>query len=434
MTPSVAQGERADTIPAVVWIAVALAVAAGIALRLTYPFDIEYKADEQFSFETARAMLSGDYWSWGGMPMSVGGANPGMSLWIFAGLMFGIGADTPPELARAVQLLNCAGLIALVLFAARVPPPSEREPWLWAAALWAVNPIAIILERKIWPPSVLPLFIVMLIAAWWHRRAALGSFAFGLLAALLSQIHMSVLLYAAMLVAWACFDDRRSWRWGALIGGIVIGVLPAVPWLFELLSNLHQIGSGAGVGDKWRRPVFSIWLWFATQPFGFGIDYTLWREHFRDLLSGPSIGGSPSYFVWALQSVLGVLAAWIYLRAGRTLWKTGWPSARSVLLGHDTTGLLLRATVIGQCLLLTLLTVRAIGPHRHYLISLAPVMALFIARVVSLGDTSGSRRAGRALLYSVTVAVALMSALLLQYIHVTQVIRGEYGPDRKSVV
>jgi hypothetical protein len=104
-------------------------------------------------------MLScaGCAWLWLGMPSSVNLPNPGLSLWVFAGLSWIFDANTPPELARAVQSLNATALVAFVVFAFAAIPKDRREPWLWAAALWAVNPVEVIYERKIWPPSVLPL-------------------------------------------------------------------------------------------------------------------------------------------------------------------------------------------------------------------------------------------------------------------------------------
>ncbi|HET9685681.1 MAG TPA: hypothetical protein VFP79_00740 [Pseudolabrys sp.] len=106
------------------------AVAAGLVLRLSYPLDIEFKADERWTFEQVRAALSGDSWLWSGMPTSIGGLNPGASLWVFIPLGWLFGADTPPQLARGVQCMNCAALIALVLFALRSVRESDREPWL----------------------------------------------------------------------------------------------------------------------------------------------------------------------------------------------------------------------------------------------------------------------------------------------------------------
>src|SRR4051812_9552275 len=159
------------------WLVVlAVALAAGIVFRLMLPGIVEYHGDEKFTFDHVLAVLNGGAWPPHGMKMSIGGPNPGMSVWIFVLLGLVFRPETPPELAQAVQLLNVAALLAFLGFIVFAIPRREREPWLWALALWAVNPLAVIYERKIWPPSVLPLFIVAMLCGWWYRRHWLGSF------------------------------------------------------------------------------------------------------------------------------------------------------------------------------------------------------------------------------------------------------------------
>jgi hypothetical protein len=328
------------------------AVAAGFVLRLSYPLDIEFKADERWTFEQVGAALTGGSWLWSGMPMSIGGLNPGASLWVFIPLGRLFGADTPPQLARGVQYMNCGALIALVLFALRSVREDDRDPWFWAAALWAVNPVAVILERKIWPPSVLPLFTVAIIAAWWGRRGSIGSFLFGLLSVLAAQIHLSVIFFAAALAIWSLADDRRSLRIMPFVGGAAFGLLPAVPWILE--------GAGGPPGT-WRLPILHFWLKWFTQPFGFGSDYTLGAAQFGEFLTMPILGGTRTYVVAFLHVCLAALAIYLYWRAARRTLMLRLPSLRMVILGDDAAGLLVRSTLIGHGVLLTLLTIRGAG-------------------------------------------------------------------------
>ena len=81
-------------------------------------------------------------------------------------------------------------------------PRGRREPWLWALALWAVNPLAVVYERKIWPPSVLPIFFVAMLCGWWYRRHWLGSFLFALVATIAGQIHPTAAFLAVAILAW----------------------------------------------------------------------------------------------------------------------------------------------------------------------------------------------------------------------------------------
>ena len=169
-------------------------------------------------------------------------------------------------------------MIALVLFAWRSVRTDEREPWYWAAALWAVNPVAVILERKIWPPSVLPLLVVAIIAAWWHRRGSIGSFLFALLSVLAAQVHLSVAFFAVALTIWSLADDRRSLRLMPFVAGASLGLLPALPWILEWTGGAPRI---------WRLPILHFWLkWFQRQlthiaddPFVIGQSTAAKRDH-----------------------------------------------------------------------------------------------------------------------------------------------------------
>jgi hypothetical protein len=284
-----------------------------------------------------------------------------------------------------------------------------------------VNPLAVIFERKIWPPSVLPLFVVGLFAAWWWRRHALGSFLFGLLAALLSQIHLGVALLAAALALWALLDDRRSLRWLPLVLGALVGALPALPWLFDLAQT------GAG-NTRLRFPIPTFWVRWLTQPFGFGAEYTLGLAHFREFLAAPRLGNMPTYLVGVLHAALVALALGIYFRVARAVQPYGRSILRNFFLGADNGTLMVNATFWGYGIFLTLLTAIGAGSHRHYLIFAAPIMALWVAMLAAYGDGGALGRVGRLLLAGLVVVGALVSASLLGYIHATQVIQGEYGP------
>lgn len=395
---------------------VVLAIAAGIALRLAFPRDIEFKLDEFWTFELVRRTLQEGQWFWTGMPMSTGGSNPGMSVWAFVALGWIFGADTPPALARGVQLLNCAALLALVAFTWRSVREDEREPWLWAAALWAVNPIAVVIERKIWPPSVLPIFTVGIIATWWHRRTVVGSLLFALLATLAGQIHLSAAFFALTLVVWSLLKDARSLRVGALVAGAALGFVPAIPWLMEW---------SRGSSPPLRLPILHFWQKLISQGFGFGTDYIL-GDHFMNFLAAPVIGVTPTYLVALLHAGLAALAAFLCWRAVVALRRRG-TSIKDIVIGDATTGLLLRATLIGYGVLLTALSVFGADLHRHYMAVIVPVTTLFIARLAAFGDGGRLQTSGRLGLAGLTIVQPLVSAALLYYIHITGVIGPQYG-------
>src|SRR5262249_47746474 len=126
------------------------ALLLGGVLRLLWGQDIEFKEDEAWTFDRTQRVGDAEPCPWVGMPSSAGFPNPGMSLWVFLVLGKVTAAQDPVDLARAVQILNVTALACLVLFILRAVPRPEREAWLWAAALAALNPLSVLAQRKIW--------------------------------------------------------------------------------------------------------------------------------------------------------------------------------------------------------------------------------------------------------------------------------------------
>lgn len=398
----------------------------GITLRLIWPEDIEYKGDERWIFEHAIALLGGEPWQWVSLPTSLGPPNPGLGLWIFAGLAYVGAAQTGPELAQAVQWSNVLALLAFASFAGIAMSGERREKWLWAGALWAVNPLAIIFERKIWPPSLLPLASVALITCWWYRNHAVASFLCGLICMLMAQVHLGVVFLAAALFAWTWLYDGASFRWGAWSLGGLLGSLPALPWLVVASQGAE------GAALRWRFPIphfFSRWI---SQPFGFGVEYTLGWQDFLSYLSSPRIAGAPTFAMLLTHAALVSVFVVVVVHAVRVYVAVPYVGTRATVIGNGPESVLVNALLFGYGGLLTLITLIGPGSHRHYLIVAAPVMALWCVRLVWTGEQGHRWRWARLILAVLCVAQGLASAGLLAYIHRAQVISGEYGPTWHS--
>jgi hypothetical protein len=122
----------------------------------------------------------------------------------------------------------------------------------------------------------------------------------------------------------------------------------------------------------------------------------------------------------------------ILVRAIRAARDDGWPGLRQFLreffLGNSPETVLTNAALWGYGGMLTLLT--AIGntdSHRHYLIVVAPMLALWAVLAVMYGDRTSRRLRARAILLMLCVGQVILSAGLLSYIHRTAIIHGEYG-------
>jgi hypothetical protein len=393
-------------------VAVLVAVAIGAALRNAWAADLEWKYDQQWMFDAAQAVGRTAPWPWIGMPSGVGTPNPGLSVWIFVALARLVGAVTPVDLGRAVMLLNSAALAGLAAFALR-RQPREREPWLWATALGAVNPGAVIHHRCIWAQSVLPAFSLLALAGWWHRRRPWGALVWGLGSALLGQIHMTGLFFTAAFVLWTLAFDRAPPRprWGLFALGFCAGGWPLVPWV-----RLGLLGGGPARGPSWYDPItFQFWYWWLRDLTGLHTEYSLgWRD-FATFASEPRIAGLPTFAVAALLAVsIGCVA---------TALAWGWRAVRARGIGAALrdpapTSLAQNAALVAFGALLTPVA----GVYPHYLLVAFPLGYVALARA-ALTRPAGGRR----LLALVVLAHLGIAAMFLIHIHREGGARGDYG-------
>lgn len=403
------------------WLALAVVFAAGIALRLIWLGDIEYKTDEQWTWRHVHAAGRTEPLPWVGMPTSAGPENPGMSLWVFLPLRW-LG-DGPVELARGVAWLSIAAVGAMIVFACGSVPAAEREMWLWAAALWAVNPLSVLHHRKIWPPCVFPLLATLFLICWWHRDRRVYSFCWGALGSFLAQINPSAGFFAAGFALWSWLTARTPIAWKSWLAGSSLAALPLIPWFIHISTASSQPHVTT---LKWTRILegkfFLRWL---TEPFGMGLDHAL-GDDYLDFLRQPVIGGTGFWLVALLHVLaLGIAAviAWRWLMR----WRLERPTWRAALLPTDSpTALTCSAGLWGYGILLTL---TCLPMHRQYMIIVYSIELLWVARAALnvLGVTMGRR-----LLAGLVVLQLLLSSSFLHYVHVKQVIHGDYGVALRS--
>lgn len=396
----------------------------GAALRLVWVGDMEYKYDEKWTYFQTRDDCKREASLWLGIHNTTGFRCPGMSVWVFIALGKLFAAHEPTTLARAVQLTNVLALIILVIFVLRSVPKEEQEPWFWAAALVAVNPLSVLFHRKIWPPSILPLFSILIIIGWWHRRRRLGAFTWGLVGACVGQVHASGYFFAAAFVAWALLFERKNVRWGYWFLGSCLGALPLIPWAWYVLTTQsdESIAQTAWV----HLLELKFWLRLLVEPFGIGLEYSLHTD-FRDFLAYPLVGGRPTYLVGLLH-VLGVaIGVAILARGAWLLWQRR-EHFKDWWIGRDSpTAFTQSAALWGFGILLTLSTVPI---NRHYLIILFPLEFLWVARLALArgGDGPERRRPGRTLLLGLCATELLLTVSFLGYIHVNHGSQaGDYG-------
>ena len=140
----------------------------------------------------------------------------------------------------------------------RLPPDREREAWLWGLALQAVSPFAIRMSRKLWPPSLLTPLLLVLWISHRHRQDRWGAFAWGLVGALIGQVHLSGWFVAAGLVVGTAVAEfrgslPRSRNWHFWLLGSALGLISAIPWARVLLTPPFAPPTGFFENDLFHR-------------------------------------------------------------------------------------------------------------------------------------------------------------------------------------
>jgi hypothetical protein len=388
-----------------------VSVLLGILLRFAWTSDMEYRYDEHYMFDRSQAIGVTEPWPMLGMPSGVGMRNPGMSIWIFVAIARVAGVSTPVGLVRGVVLLNCLALLALALGLFRFVREKDREPWIWATILLAVNPTAIQLERKIWAQSVLPLFSVLFLWSWMRRRTWAGAFCWGLIGAILGQIHMSGFFFAAAIFLWSlwseCEPGRPQVRWPAWLLGSVLGSLPMVPWFGYAFTH---------AGTSAKAPLkdlleFSYWRNWVCEPAGLAIGDSVGLRHLKDFMSWPELAGHATYGVGIAHGI-GLVASLCVLGFGfSALWRDR-ARAGSRWRGEGSdTARAVNAGLWGHGGLMNLARVYA---HRHYLIVALPLQYVWFA---GMGLARGNAERGRRLLMLLWGVQLAISIGFLTYIH-----------------
>jgi hypothetical protein len=368
---------------------------AGGALRVAAPHDYEYKADEAAMVALVQeARMSGDL-PWLGMPTSQGVRNPGMSVWPFVALSYVFGVDGY-GLTQGVRWLNVLALAAAVAFVLGRLRGADQPLWLAGLLLAAVNPLEVVLQRKLWAQSVLPVVALLVFWLWidrkrsWRHAAGLGA-----AAAVLAQIHPSGMFVVAALLGGALWDRQRGEvRWSAVVLGFAALGWPLYFWVEHLLHALNQNAADPSSPlslRRWAENVVSVRYvhLLLTNLSGVMMRHSL-GSHFWEFVRHPVV------LVAHVALVIITLVA-----VGR--WLLDWR-----LKVEGETGPLLFWGLVGTGVLMT---VAGVFVQRHYYLGLFPLPYLAFALLLLRNARTWTP------VYAVAVLQLVISAAFLIFIH-----------------
>ncbi|MGZ3695034.1 MAG: hypothetical protein ACXWQO_12840 [Bdellovibrionota bacterium] len=365
-----------------------------MAFRFYWPLDIEMKFDEAETFNFVRDWKRGDIaFPWVGQSSSNGLRHPGLGIWLFLiyGKLFFV--ETLVDLARVPPILAAANFLLLSLFAWFGLHGRARLNLFWALALMAVNPFLVLLDRKLWHPSVMGLFVSGFYIGWLKRASNWGSFFFGLFFLLPGQIHMSGFFLALGFVICDLIYNRREFfrtvRWPAFMGGFVIGFLPLIPWIYWLIEDLGKggkVSSTIGRLCNFKFPNF----WFSN-AFGVIATYPFGTEIFgRNILY--ALAMIICSLIMLVGGILFLRRAWRFLRRRERS-----SQSQIELFSFFGTG--------------AIATISLMDISRYFTLCLGFIPYLSAVRSLML------LKRGRQLLVGLIVVQAVASACVLFYIH-----------------
>ncbi len=388
-------------------------------LRLSFGEDIEYKIDESITWEAIQSYKNGGDWPWLGQASSTGWHHPGLGLWLHMAPFVIFDFQGEMGVAKITQIFSCLGLLLMLLFTLCLKKPEEQIYWAWGFALACVNPLAVLLERKIWQPSLLPFFTMALIAAWWARNHAWrGAFLWGLLGAWIGQIHMSGFFFTLALLLWTWFFDkeRAKIRWKQWWLGSALGGISLLPWLYWVLQN----AGNEPLNIKLHRWImFRYWLYWVRNAFGWNSKYPL-GEDVYSFYRWPFIFEAPSYLVGFAHLLLIFGTVYFTYLLLSWAWKQRKNLPQSLTTHSNQTRLLLNAGFLGCGIIVTL---SAINVTRYFHLAVHPLPYVFLA--YAFLRTS---RWAHQILSGIVLTQLFISIFFLLYVNKVQVpIRGDYG-------
>jgi hypothetical protein len=381
------------------WLFVAL---VAVTLRLLWPSDMEWKADEKNMYELAAKADKTSEWPSTGLSSGVGVKNAGFSVWPF--IVIHKLNSNPVFMAIAVMLANVLALIWM--FKLALKSGRDSQALMWGVALVGANVLNVIFSRKIWAQDLLPLLIAGLWAVQFMRSKTQGFAITGFLIAIAGQLHISGYFIGAgiMITAWLSGENNLK-KSSVFILGFAIGMLPAYWWLYELISNTQTSNVHASHIFK-----FEYFLHAISDPLGFNVFYSL--GHMDTIEFAKFKLYSTPTFVPLICSICIVALTLVVLI------KTRWNQVLNTLLHWRQSPLLknLCAFVLIPGFLLTL----SGSPIRsHYLIGAAPFLHASLASLLLKNYRKG--------VFLIWILQSIITACFLWYIHTHTTISGDYG-------
>jgi hypothetical protein len=266
----------------------------GIILRLIYPYDIEYKADqEEMILDMIRFQDLGEI-KYIGAQSSTNFYNFGLTNWIF--YLISYFSTSPVFVSMGLVFINSISLVSFYFIISKIElDHAEREIWFYSLALMSVSLIPILLSRNIWGPSLMPAFSFAIIYFYFRaKNSSINYLLLGFSLILASQIHLSGIIlnfYFSIYVVINLIYKKNFKVLCFFIMGQWIGMIGMIPWLIKFMSNIPSTSLNSNT--EYIKDLKILWYHFYN---GLGLDLSYILSDYKTIfLKYPILFSSYTY-------------------------------------------------------------------------------------------------------------------------------------------
>jgi hypothetical protein len=215
-----------------------------------------------------------------------------------------------------------------------------------------------------------------------NRNKKWGAFFWGFFGALIGQVHMSGLFYAAGLALFTIINDHRNKRkfnWGYWLLGSAIGGIGLIPWVIHLVAQHQSNSANLSIGHILQ---FNFYLYWLFDSHGINTMYSL-HKMFWDFVKEPFVAGHPTYLVGVLHILLGCSGIYTLFRLfgfvkDRVADIRQKQLLRRLNINLNSVDFYLLSILIGLGMIMTF---SGIIVCQHYLIVAFPFTYIFLAKI-----------------------------------------------------
>lgn len=212
-----------------------LVVFLSTIFRITNLDLIEFKIDEASNLLLATRPMFGHPLPYGGITSSIGILNPPLFNYLL--IPFTLISLDPKVIVAIIALINS---LAIGLFFLIIKKYYNNVIAFIAGLIMAFSPWLIIFSRKIWPPDLIfPLSVLLFLSI--HKiiidKKTIFWIPFVLSSLFLIQLDLSSVFFILLISAFF-FIQKPQLNWKYIIIGLILGILPMLPYLvYEFRNN-----------------------------------------------------------------------------------------------------------------------------------------------------------------------------------------------------